>query len=83
MAEITSLTAHRALTTKDCTVWKPKDLLLYFLKRIEDGEDFSGMAIAWVKTLPDAQICTGMHRAQLHCLECVGLLEAVKQDLLE
>lgn len=69
--------------TGDCMSWEPRDLLLSMIRRIDDGEQFDGMLVAYVAHCPDKMIKTGMMRAKLHTLECVGLLEAAKYDVLE
>lgn len=82
--KVTSLTERRALEgSTDCMLWQPRDLLLHYIARIDAGENFTGMLVAHVTKLEDAQIKTGASRAQLRVLESVGLLEAVKFDLLE
>ena len=79
--KVTSLAEKRALDTNDCMKWSARDLLSHYLNRIDEGEEFSGMAVLYVQKLP-GQVCTGMRRAQLSTLEVIGALEAVKYDLL-
>jgi hypothetical protein len=75
---------RRALAGQpDCMLWSPRELLLHYLARIAAGENFTGMLVAHVTKLDDETIKTGASRAQLRCLETVGLLEAVKFDLME
>ena len=48
----TSLAERRAFKEGDCTLWTPRDLLLYYLKRIDAGEDFSGLMVVYLKKDP-------------------------------
>ena len=78
-----SLAEWRAFKECDCTLWTPRDLLLYYLKRIDAGEDFSGLIVTYLKKDPARRTTTGYHRAQVTLLECLGVLETVKFDMLE
>jgi len=76
-----SIAEKKALDQDDCTQWEPRDLLLHFLRRIDSGESFDGMIVTYVKK-SETGSCTGMLRAKLKFLECIGALEAVKSDLI-
>jgi hypothetical protein len=78
-----SLAEKRAFEKGDCQLWSPRDLLLYYLRRIDEGETFDGMMVVYLKKDPVRGVTTGFHRAQVTMLECVGALEAAKFDMLK
>lgn len=78
----TNLAERRALGTDDCTKWTPRDLLLHFLKRIDEGENFYGMQVVYVKR-DEGGSCTGSLRAQMNFLESIGALDVARWQLIE
>ena len=76
-----SIAEHKALEEGDCQLWTPRDLLLYYLRRIDGGETFDGLMVVYIKK-GDVSTATGAHRAQVKLLEALGALEAAKYDML-
>lgn len=76
-----SIGEHKAFKEGDCKLWTPRDLLLFYLRRIDQGEQFDGLMVVYLKK-SDGGSATGFHRSKTTLLECLGMLEAVKHDML-
>jgi hypothetical protein len=77
-----SLSERRAIATDDCRLLSPRDLLIRFLRRIDNGEFVpDGLIVTYIKKEGDGTR-TGMIRSNLSIAEAVGAIEIAKHDLL-
>jgi hypothetical protein len=82
MSDPTSLSERRALDGDDCMAWSPRDLLVYFLRRIDSGEFVPDAITVCYSKHFDGQTLTGMKRSQCTVMESVAMCEMAKYDLL-
>lgn len=81
---VISFAAKRALDGEgDVTKWQPRDMLEYYIKMIDAGQKFDGMALIYSLNDPvKKQTMTGIMRSQFSVTQCLGVMECVKYDML-
>lgn len=67
----------------DCDNWSPRDLLIYMLRRIDNGELIpTGIVVSYFRSDPDGRTLTGMKRSKCTVMQAVAMCEMAKHDLL-
>ncbi len=78
-----SLAERRMRESDDCTKWTPRDVLLHFLRDIDNGSLVpDGLIVLYLKHV-EGNTLTGMRRSRVAVLEAVGMCESAKHDLLD
>lgn len=77
-----SLGELRAFKEGDYSKWTPRELLVFALREVDSGNSQIDGAILVYFCKQGRGTMTGMRRANVDLLEALGLLEAVKHDLL-
>jgi len=77
-----SLGERRALLEDDCTKWTPREMLVWMLREIDNG-NFSpdGIVVCFFQK-EGAGTRTGMRRCKTTVMEAVAMVEIAKYDLL-
>ena len=67
----------------NCNLWTPRELLIHYLRRIDNGEFVPDALLIMHVQHRDNSTLTGMKRSKCTVMEAVALCEIAKHDLLE
>jgi hypothetical protein len=66
----------------DCTKWSPRELLIYYLRRIDSGEFLPDSIIVLHLKHENSAVLCGMKRSKCTVMDAVALCEIAKSDLI-
>ena len=69
-----SITEARADRAEDGTLWKPRDVLIALLRRIDSGEDVDALVVCWRTRHPDEPSTGHFYQAMEDPLVTLGLM---------
>lgn len=77
-----SLGEHRTLAENDCSIWTPRELLVFLLREIDNGRwKPDGLVVCYFQR-DETGTVTGMRRSKATLMEAVAMVELAKHDLL-